>query len=96
MRLNGVKMDRIYCAKDQAQEESRGYTREKGDNTKRLRTTICLTTCKRGRCKFHLIFNTLRAQPFSIDQDIGSQVTYEPRRLRRVRLLFPAKRGYVC
>ena len=29
-------MDRVYRAKDEAQEESRGYTREKGDNSKRL------------------------------------------------------------
>lgn len=29
-------MDRVYRAKDEAQKESRGYTREKGNNPKRL------------------------------------------------------------
>ena len=35
-RLSRIKMDGVYRAKDEAQEESRGYTREKGDNPKRL------------------------------------------------------------
>ena len=35
-RLSRIKMDRVYRAKDEAQEESRGYTREKRDNPKRL------------------------------------------------------------
>ena len=63
MRLNRIKMDRVYCTKDEAQEESRGYTREKGDNSKRLRPTICFILCKRGCCKFCLILDTLFVQP---------------------------------
>jgi hypothetical protein len=35
-RLSRIKMDRVYRAKDEAQEESRGYTCEKGDTPKRL------------------------------------------------------------
>jgi hypothetical protein len=60
-------MDRIYRTKDEAQEESRGYTREKGDNSKRLRPTICFGPCERGCCEFYLIFDTLSVQLTSID-----------------------------
>ena len=66
-RLSRIKMDRVYCTKDEAQEESRGYTREKGDNPKRLRPTICFKPCRRGCCKFYLILDTFPVQLVSID-----------------------------
>ena len=90
-RPTRIKMDRVYCAKDEAQEESRGYTRKTGDNPKRLRPSVCLRSSKRGCGEFYSSPKSECIQLIWIDQDSRPQATYDARRVRRVSPCFSEK-----
>ena len=53
-------MDRVHCTKDEAQEESRRYSREEGDNPERFRSTISLSTCEQRGGECQPMFGSLR------------------------------------
>ena len=77
-------MDRIHCTKDEAQEESRRYSRKEGDHPERFRSTISLSICEQCNCECQPMFDSSHALSVRLDQDFGPQAADDPGRVRRV------------